>query len=162
MTVPSEPHDRPARTPSESDVAMDAEHCRYLLASVRVARIAFVDDGLPRIVVMNHRADGDDVLLRTDAGARLAALTEGDRSVPVALEVDSVSSAGRSGWSVIATGHLARDDSAPAAHLPLPWRSGATDVVLRMSVDEVHGLQVSKSDDLHDPDHEPAGGPVRE
>ena len=52
---------------------------------------------------------------------------------------------------MIASGHLVRDDDAPPAHLPLPWRSGATDVVLRMRVEEINGLQVSKSDDLHDP-----------
>ncbi|KQX66273.1 hypothetical protein ASD06_07945 [Angustibacter sp. Root456] len=129
---------------------MDAEHCRYLLASVRVARVAFVDGGRPRIVVMNHRTDGDDVLLRTDVDARLAALTEGGASVPVELEVDSVSSAGRSGWSVIASGSLERDDDAPESHLPLPWRSGATDVVLRLRVEQIRGLQVTKADDLHD------------
>jgi nitroimidazol reductase NimA-like FMN-containing flavoprotein (pyridoxamine 5'-phosphate oxidase superfamily) len=135
---------------------MDAEHCRYLLASVRVARVAFVDGGRPRIVVMNHRADGDDVLLRTDVDARLAALTEGGASVPVELEVDSVSSAGRSGWSVIASGSLVRDEDAPESHLPLPWRSGATDVVLRLHVEHIRGLQVAKSDDLRDD----AGDPV--
>lgn len=148
-------HDPGPRATSQSDVAMDAEHCRYLLASVRVARVAFVDEGLPRIVVMNHRADGDDVLLRTGGDARLAELTDGGGAVPVALEVDSVSSAGRSGWSVIATGQLARDDDAPPSHLPLPWRSGATDVVLRMHVEQITGLQVSKSDDLHDPAETP-------
>jgi uncharacterized protein len=148
-------HDPGPRATSQSDVPMDAEHCRYLLASVRVARVAFVDEGLPRIVVMNHRADGDDVLLRTGVDARLAELTDGGGAVPVALEVDSVSSAGRSGWSVIASGQLARDDDAPASHLPLPWRSGATDVVLRMHVEQITGLQVSKSDDLHDPAEAP-------
>ena len=148
--------DRDPRVGSESDVPMDAEHCRYLLASVRVARVAFVDDGRPRIVVMNHRSDGDDVLLRTDAAARLAVLTDEGRSVAVALEVDSVSSAGRSGWSVIATGELARDDDAPASHLPQPWRSGATDVVLRLRVEQIHGLQVTRSDDLHDDAGEPS------
>ncbi|MGN6610166.1 MAG: pyridoxamine 5'-phosphate oxidase family protein [Angustibacter sp.] len=150
MSAPTQPHDRDPRPGSDSDVAMDAEHCRYLLASVRVARVAFVDDGRPRIVVMNHRADGDDVLLRTDAAARLAALTEGGAQVPVELEVDSVSSAGRSGWSVIASGSLVRDDDAPESHLPLPWRSGATDVVLRLKVEQIRGLQVAKADDLHD------------
>ena len=150
MSAPSQSSDRDPRPGSASDVAMDAEHCRYLLASVRVARVAFVDDGRPRIVVMNHRADGDDVLLRTDADARLAALTQGGAAVPVELEVDSVSSAGRSGWSVIASGSLMRDDTAPESHLPLPWRSRATDVVLRLKVEQIRGLQVAKSDDLHD------------
>jgi hypothetical protein len=159
MSAPSLPHDRDPRPGSESDVAMDAEHCRYLLASVRVARVAFVDDGRPRIVVMNHRTDGDDVLLRTDVEARLAALTDGGRSVPVELEVDSVSSAGRSGWSVIASGSVARDEHAPESHLPLPWRSRATDVVLRLRVERIQGLQVAKSDDFHD---DAGDGPLRD
>ncbi|MGN6301256.1 MAG: pyridoxamine 5'-phosphate oxidase family protein [Angustibacter sp.] len=150
MSAQSPSHDREPRPGSESDVAMDAEHCRYLLASVRVARVAFVDDGRPRIVVMNHRADGEDVLLRTDVHARLVALTADGASVPVELEVDSVSSAGRSGWSVIASGSLVRDDTTPESHLPLPWRSGATDVVLRLRVEQIRGLQVAKADDLHD------------
>lgn len=140
-------HDRGPRTTSESDVSMEAERCWHLLASVRVSRVAFIDGGRPRIVVMNHRVDGADVLLRTDADARLAGLTASAHAVPVALEVDSVSSAGRSGWSVIATGQVVHDEGPPDSHLPQPWRSGATDVVLRMRVEEIHGLQVNKSDD---------------
>lgn len=151
MTASDSGTHRGPRISSSSDTVIVPEHCRSLLASVRVARVAFVDDGLPRLVVMNHRTDGDDVLLRTDQDARLVALTSGGRSVPVALEVDSVSAAGRSGWSVIATGTLARDDSASSEHLPLPWRSGATDVVLRLSIEDITGLQVSPTPERPEP-----------
>lgn len=67
--------------------------------------------------------------------------------MPAVIEVDSVSNVGRFGWSVIASGSLTRDDSA-ADHLPASWRSGVLDVVLRLSLDRLSGLQVGL-DDAH-------------
>ncbi len=125
-----------------SDIVVSAASCRQLLASSRVARVAFVDDGLPQLVVMNYLLDGDGILLQTSADTRLAARTS-QREIPVLLEVDSVSSSGRFGWSVIAAGSLAQDVSAPAARLPVPWRVGATGVALRLTIRCLSGRQVS-------------------
>jgi hypothetical protein len=127
------------------DVVLGAVHSRELLGSVRVARVAFIDEGRPQLVVMNHLPDGDDVLLQTSEDTRLAALTRGG-TVAAVLEVDSVSSSGRAGWSVIAAGSLARDSSSAMATMPVPWRSDAVGVLLRLSVEDITGRQVGPAD----------------
>lgn len=124
------------------------ERCRQLLNATRICRIAFVDDGLPQLVVLNHLTDGLDVLVRTSAESRLAGLTSRGRGIPVALEVDSASSAGREGWSVIASGTLTRDPRDQAhERLPEPWRQGTLDVVLRLSPQHISGVQVQAGQD---------------
>lgn len=146
MTSEGDSANTPAPSSDDSLVAspnlvIDEDRCRILLGSVRVARVAFVDDDLPQLVVVNHHPVGAHVLLRTSDDSRLAALTEGGRAVPAVLEVDSVDSVGRTGWSVMATGSVTRDDS-PADLLPASWRSGILDLVLRLSVDRMSGMQV--------------------
>lgn len=151
MTSAGDPANPPASISSDDPLAdppnlvIDEDRCRLLLGSARVVRVAFVDDDLPQLVVMNHHLDGDDVLLRTSDDSRLVALTGGGRAVPAVIEVDSVSNVGRFGWSVIASGSLARDDSS-ADRLPASWRSGVLDVVLRLSLDRLSGLQVGLDD----------------
>lgn len=125
-----------------SEQSIDEDRCHLLLRSTRVARLAFVDGDLPHVVVLNHLPDGDDVLLRTDAGTRLASSTAGGRELPVVLEVDSFSAADRSGWSVLAEGSLTRDDGAADGRLPDSWRSGPLDVVLRLRVARLSGRRV--------------------
>jgi hypothetical protein len=124
------------------DVALATEHCRVLLASVRVARVAFVDDGLPQLVIMNHLADGDDVLVQTSEDTRLAVLTRDGTAVPAVLEVDSVFASGRTGWSVVASGTLARDTGSAIARMPIPWRTQAVGVLLRLTVTSLTGRHV--------------------
>lgn len=130
-----------------SNLHVYEDQCHLLLGAVPVARIAFVDDGLPQIVVMNHRRDGDDVLLRTSEDTRLAALTRDGRALAVALEVDKVSAAGQFGWSVIASGSLARDDGVATGRLPQPWRGGTFPVGLRLRIEQISGLQVGSDSD---------------
>ena len=125
----------------QTDLVMSVQNCRQLLASGRVARVAFVDVGRPQLVVMNYLLVGEDLLLQTSADTRLAAQTSGG-SVHALLEIDSSSATGRFGWSVIASGTLSRDDSFRPQDRPAPWRQGATGVVLRLTIDELTGRRV--------------------
>jgi uncharacterized protein len=122
--------------------SLTAEHCWQLLASSRVARVAFVEDGLPQLAVMNHLPQGHDLLFQTNEDSRLAARTDNATAVPVAVEVDSASAAGRTGWSVIATGTLSRTTAVAGEGIPVPWRPEAVGVLLRMTVDQIDGRHV--------------------
>jgi nitroimidazol reductase NimA-like FMN-containing flavoprotein (pyridoxamine 5'-phosphate oxidase superfamily) len=130
-------------TADGTDQSVSTDGCRQLLASSRVARLAFVDGGRPEIVVLNYVLDGSDIMLQTSDDTRLAARTASPGSaVRVQVEVDSVSASGRSGWSVIASGSLSRAGATRAQGLPTPWRHDATGVALRIRVDEITGRRV--------------------
>lgn len=124
----------------------EAAGWRQLLAAVSFGRLAVVDDGQPAVVVLNHALDGDDIVFRTLEDSLLARLTGNGRTVPAVFEVDSVSASGRSGWSVIAHGSLARE-SAPercrtlALQVPT-WAESERDAVLYLRVHELTGRRV--------------------
>ncbi len=122
--------------------ALTEEHCWQLLASSRVARVAFVEDGLPQLVVLNYRPEGRDLLFQTNEQSRLAARTAGGDALAVAAEVDSSSVSERSGWSVIASGSLSRTTADDIERAPVPWRPEAVGVLLRMRVTRIDGRHV--------------------
>jgi uncharacterized protein len=121
---------------------MGPDRCRSLLASTRVCRLAFVADGRPQIVVLNHSVDGEEVVFQTSPQTRLAGLTADGATVPVTIEVDSASSAMHSGWSIVASGQLSRTTMDDIGHHPSPWRDDAVGVLLRLTVEEIHGQVV--------------------
>jgi hypothetical protein len=129
--------------PAEPGFTIGAEHSWHLLASTRVARIAFIDNDLPQLVVMNHVPDGHDLLFQTNEDSRLAQLTASGASLPAVVEVDSVSTDTKSGWSVVAAGAISRTSAAGLDDLPIPWRAEAVGVFLRMSTDHVTGRHVA-------------------
>jgi uncharacterized protein len=122
------------------------EHCRDLLGAVQFGRLATVDQGRPRMLVLNHVVEGGDLYFRTRPDARLAELTEGNVVVHAVYEVDSAFPAGQSGWSVMATGHLKREyDETHAARLRsqlTAWARGDRDLVLHLEVHELTGRRV--------------------
>ena len=111
-------------------------------------RLATVDLGRPLLVVVNHLVDDGDIYIRTRPDARLARLTENGRAAPALYEVDSAFPAGQSGWSVMATGTLQREDSATrTAELRsrlTAWAQGERDVVLHLAVEELTGRAVGR------------------
>jgi nitroimidazol reductase NimA-like FMN-containing flavoprotein (pyridoxamine 5'-phosphate oxidase superfamily) len=124
------------------DVWMSEERCRQLLAATRVSRVAFVEEGRPRIVVLNHVVDGDDILFQTSEETGLARLTAGGEAIAATVETDSASVSAHAGWSIVASGRLSRTTEADIGHQPTPWRPQAVGVLLRLTVDEIHGLAV--------------------
>lgn len=127
---------------------IESSHCLQLLEAVSYGRLATVDLGRPLLVVVNHLVADGDIYIRTRPDARLARLTENGRVAPALYEVDSAFPAGHSGWSVMATGTLQREDS-PTRLAELrtrlsAWAQGERDVVLRLAVEELTGRAVGR------------------
>ena len=99
------------------------EECLRRLRQARLGRVAFVYQGEPVILPVNHGMDGDAVVFRTAPGAKLFAA---DGELPVAFEVDGIDVDRRAGWSVVVRGTATTvDDEADIARLTLlgvePW-----------------------------------------
>ena len=73
-----------------------------LMGSVPVGRIVYTRQALPAVELVNFALDDGDIIIRTDAGGKLAAATRG---AVVAFEADSVDVTGHAGWSVTVVGH---------------------------------------------------------
>ena len=82
--------------------------CYERLGSARVGRLAFVSQGDPVILPVNHAVDGESIVFRTASGSKLLA---GDAGLRVAFEVDGFDADRRSGWSVLVRGtaHTVQD-----------------------------------------------------
>jgi len=76
--------------------------CVDLLASTSIGRIVFTDRALPAVQPVNFVLDGENVVIRTGLGTRLAAAAH---NTVVAFEADEFDEAGRTGWSVTVIGH---------------------------------------------------------
>lgn len=77
------------------------DECLRLIDQTPVGRVAFVTDGLPTILPVNHRLDGWRIVFRTSAGAKLTVAT---LARPLAFEVDGFDADTRTGWSVLVRG----------------------------------------------------------
>jgi len=77
------------------------DECLRRIRDTQIGRVAFVDDGEPMILPVNHGLDGDAVVFLTAPGAKLLAA---DRELPVAFEVDAYDADRRAGWSVLVRG----------------------------------------------------------
>ena len=77
------------------------DECLARLAGARVGRVAFVTQGDPVILPVNHGMDGESVIFRTATGTKLLAA---DREQRVAFEVDGFDPDRRAGWSVMVRG----------------------------------------------------------
>jgi nitroimidazol reductase NimA-like FMN-containing flavoprotein (pyridoxamine 5'-phosphate oxidase superfamily) len=94
---------------------LSVKECWSLVRGASVGRLAFVVDGWPLVLPVNYLTDGDNVVLRSDPGTKLAAARRG---VQATLQVDSLEPLYRSGWSVLVFG-VARslEDAADVARL---------------------------------------------
>ena len=126
-------------------VRLDREQCLALLAADEVGRLAFVVGGVPTIVPVNYRLDGDTVVVRTGPGAKLH---DGPRR-PVAFEIDSFDRVRRQGWSVVVAGRLEEvtpydaDVFARVHRLGVdPWADGDRSHWLRLVPSRITGRRV--------------------
>ncbi|WP_449065486.1 pyridoxamine 5'-phosphate oxidase family protein [Planomonospora algeriensis] len=124
--------------------------CIQLLASTPLGRIVFTDRALPAIQPVNYVLDGDDLVIRTGSGSKLASAV---RDTIVAVEADAFDPHGRTGWSVTVVGQArtAREarEVSRLAHLPLaPWTSRdpgspqARDHYIVLPIERVSGRRV--------------------
>jgi hypothetical protein len=127
---------------------LDPDSCARLLAATQFGRIAVVEAGRPRIVVLNHLVDDSAVLFRTRDDALLADLTRDGVALHAVYEVDSAFPPGSSGWSVIAAGLLVRETDPRRVSLArtavAAWAEGERDLVLRLDVEELTGRRVGR------------------
>ena len=65
---------------------LSREECLRRIRTARVGRVAFVENGEPVILPVNHGLDGDAVVFRTAPGSKL---TAAENDEPVAFEVDA-------------------------------------------------------------------------
>lgn len=84
-------------------VELDSAMCWDRLRAARVGRIAYLDDGWPTIVPINFSVDDGAVIIRSLDGGKARAA---ERDEVVCLEIDGIDLEDRTGWSVLARGHL--------------------------------------------------------
>ncbi|MGH3251260.1 MAG: pyridoxamine 5'-phosphate oxidase family protein [Trebonia sp.] len=133
---------------------LSRDECMRLMGSVPVGRIVYTRQALPAVELVNFTLDDGEIVIRTDASGKLAAATRG---AVVAFEVDSVDTAGHSGWSVSFVGHArAVTDRADIRHLeeisPMPWAPGRHDHFIRLSAVLVNGRRIRTSQSTEDSD----------
>lgn len=128
-------------------VPVSAEQAWRLLRAMHFGRLAFDGPDGPVIVPVNYVVDGDEVLVRTDVGAKLGAAQE---RAAAAFEIDHVDPIDGSGWSVVARGHLEvrsvpGQDRAGLTHVPPPLPDGARRHVVALRVAHVEGRRLTRS-----------------
>lgn len=125
-------------------VVLTRSESMELLAGSTFGRIALTAGALPVILPVNYRLDGDRVVIRTNAGTKLAAAT---RHTVVAFEVDEIEPISHSGWSVLVQG-MARavHDATEVARLRrlrlAPWTPAATEHFVTISTEIVSGRRI--------------------
>ena len=82
-------------------LVLSSAECLERFGRAPLGRIAFVANGDPIFLPVNHKLDGDEVVFRTNAGSKLLAA---DTDSSVAFEVDGFDAELRSGWSVVVRG----------------------------------------------------------
>jgi nitroimidazol reductase NimA-like FMN-containing flavoprotein (pyridoxamine 5'-phosphate oxidase superfamily) len=124
--------------------------CRELLEGHHFGRFGFVDSVgvFPSIIPVNYRLDGDKIVIRTDAGSKLAAALRG---APVAFEVDGVDETHQVGWSVVVRGHAEEitdeDTIAELRQTPLlAWHPRAKPRYIRINASQVIGRRIRIAD----------------
>jgi uncharacterized protein len=108
--------------------------CLRLLASVPIGRISYTRQALPAVEPVNFALHDGAIVIKTDAGGKLAAAT---RRAVVAFQADDLDLVRRSGWSVTVVGRCEEvtdpGDIARLDRLRLElWAPGARDHFIRI------------------------------
>jgi nitroimidazol reductase NimA-like FMN-containing flavoprotein (pyridoxamine 5'-phosphate oxidase superfamily) len=128
----------------KSLMTLSPHECRALVADARVARIAFVADGLPVVVPVTCAVLDDAAVFCTAPDTRLAAAAA--RGV-LAFEVDEIDLRSRTGWSIVVTGVAERvDDALQRARMRSvlePWAPGGHEIFLRLPLSSMTGRRIA-------------------
>lgn len=124
---------------------LSRQECLDLLCTALIGRIVFTDRALPAVQPVNFHLYGDQIVIRTSIGSKLAAATQ--RTV-VAFEADEFDPDARTGWSVTAVGHARAvhdpEEIARLARLPLlPWAPGSRDHYIVVDAEHVSGRRIT-------------------
>lgn len=136
-------HDTTSASPYDDLEALDQDRCLELLATATIGRLAWCDGGRILVLPVNFVLDGSDVILRSAAGAKLAAARSGQH---FAFEVDDVEPALHTGWSVVLTGRgeLVTEEAAAGrlAQMVHPWSRRERPSVVRIRTEQITGRRV--------------------
>lgn len=131
---------------SKMERDLDAGECWRRLREhpYKLGRVAFVQDGVPSILPVNYRVDGESVVYRTRPGAKLAAVAH---QAMFAFEADDVDVAWQSGWSVLLQGRselvTARAEVERLQGLGLhPWAPGTREQWVRLRPTRISGREL--------------------
>lgn len=124
---------------------LDREACLELLADDEIGRLGIIAGGVPLILPVNYRLDGEAIVFRTDPGTKL---DQGLRS-HAAFEIDAFDREARTGWSVVVQGRLEEVSEYDAttldrmADLPVePWAGGDKAHWVRLVPSSITGRRV--------------------
>jgi uncharacterized protein len=134
--------------PAEGERSMgvlDGAECRRLLSTASIGRIAFTDGAMPAIQPASFAVRGDDVLIPTGLGSKMAA---GSRGAVLAFEVDDYDLIVRTGWNVTVIGpsRLISDRDQVTALDALgvmPWAPTTTHCYIALHMALVRGRRIS-------------------
>ncbi|MFP5345932.1 MAG: pyridoxamine 5'-phosphate oxidase family protein [Actinomycetes bacterium] len=124
---------------------LSSSECLDLLATTTVARMAYCTNGEAHVFPVNALLRGDEVVIRTTYGGKLAAAAHG---ATMTIEADDLDPETRTGWVVNVTGpsRVVEDDD-EVALLELepiePWAPGDKPFFLGVAVDVVTGRRIS-------------------
>jgi uncharacterized protein len=121
--------------------------CLRLLATAAIGRISYTRQALPAVEPVNFAFDDGVIVIKTDAGGKLAAAAH--RAV-VAFQADDLDLILRSGWSVTVVGRCEEvTDAGDVARLDKltleSWAPGAKDHFLRIVPTIVTGRKLRRS-----------------
>jgi hypothetical protein len=124
--------------------ALDEAECRRLLATTSIGRVAFTEGAMPAIQPASFAVSGNDVLIPTGLGSKMAA---GSRGAVLAFEVDDYDLTERTGWNVTVIGpsRLISDPShvtALNALGVLPWAPATTHCYIALHMAVVRGRRI--------------------
>jgi CBS domain-containing protein len=144
------PHSDQRQPPGPTDrrglLVLDTDECLRRLRSAPVGRLAFVRDGDPVVLPVNHGLDGMRVVFRTTWGSKLEVAQAAGTA---AFEVDGFDDTSRTGWSVLVRGRLSTvyeaDEIRRYEALDVYAWTGpdADDVWIVLRPDEITGREIS-------------------
>jgi uncharacterized protein len=123
---------------------LSREECLSLLRRSHIGRVGVSVDALPAVLPVNFAVVGEDVVFRTNAGAKLDAAIANN---VVAFEADGVDPVYQTGWSVLVQG-MARevveaDQVAEMRKAPLrAWAGNGRDRFVRIPTQRVTGRRI--------------------
>jgi uncharacterized protein len=125
---------------------LSTAECLRLLATVPIGRICYTRQALPAVEPVNFTLHDGAIVIRTDAGGKLAAAI---RRTVVAFQTDDLDPALRSGWSVTVVGRCEEvtdaKDIAGLDKLRLEsWASGTRDHFIRIVPGIVTGRRLRR------------------
>ncbi len=128
-------------------VELNTQECWDLLARHDVARVALCAPTGPQILPVNYTVHGESLFFRTTP---YSALGTYGREANLAVEIDSLDSEAREGWSVVAVGRGEMVSEAEelrevrAGWDPTPWAGGQRYLYVRVRVREVTGRRLAQ------------------